>query len=456
MTHIDFHPLQSYVAVCCGPRVQCFDGTYPNSDPMRTFSKFKGASYGVSFRNDGRLLVVGGEEGRIRVFDEQSKALMKQFYGHNGAVRVSRFTPDRVFVMSAGDDKTVRKWDLGTEQLLWKTSLHTDSVRSGFVLESTPDVWVTGGYDKFVYGLDGRTQQQTFAVSLADPVEQMLSYGGDSNLAVANGNRVCIYDFRAFDRGPLVTLANHAKTVTCLATSDSETRLLTGSVDQSVKVWNLVAGSFECVLTQRFTAPVLSVGMAPSNQFFVVGMSDGLISMQHRPPPKTLAPEVEEDLYKNTRGHGVHHKPERGDFRVPTGVRIKRTKVDGFLRKFQYREALDASLSEKEPAGLTIALISDLIDRRALDASLTGRDDESLGAICDFLYAQITKSYYAEICIDVLDRILELYSSVFSQSKMLSEKFRRIQRKLDEEINLQKRYIELAAQLETTQTSSRK
>lgn len=43
------------------------------------------------------------------------------------------------------------------------------------------------------------------------------------------------YDVRAVDRGVLGLLSNHAKTVTCLSTADDESRLLSGSVDQTVK-----------------------------------------------------------------------------------------------------------------------------------------------------------------------------------------------------------------------------
>ena len=172
-THLAFHP-SNYVAVACGPRVVCFDGSFPNADPIRTFSKFKGAAYGVSFRADGKLLVAGGEEGKIRVFDESSKSIMKQFHGHVGAVRVASFTPDKVHVMSGGDDKSVRKWDLGTEQQIFSKIFHSDYVRSGFVLESTPDIWVTGGYDKRVIGMDTRTEETSWNLSLENPVEQVL------------------------------------------------------------------------------------------------------------------------------------------------------------------------------------------------------------------------------------------------------------------------------------------
>lgn len=131
----------------------------------------------------------------------------------------------------------------------------------------------------------------------------------------------------------------------------------------------MVSAEYECVLTQRFTSAILSMGMAPSNLFFVAGMADGVVSMQHRPPhksddqPQQSAPvhvgvgEAGEERVIVTRKSRVDYKPEKGDFRVVSGARIYQGKADAFLRKFEYRKALDAVL---ESSSNTPALIVSL------------------------------------------------------------------------------------------------
>lgn len=206
----------------------------------------------------------GAEDGRVRVFEDKSKNLMKQFRcrfssfvaavlltfkrGHSGPVRLSRFCPDKISVMSGGDDGTVRRWDLATEEQLFSVSFHSDSVRCGFVSEASPSVWLTGAYDKRVIALDTRTGQVSFQIDTEEGVEAMTSglfsriaslsdgvqVSGDSSIAVACGSAVKLYDMRAVDKGAFVTLANHSKTVTCL--DFNRTRLLSGSADHTVKV----------------------------------------------------------------------------------------------------------------------------------------------------------------------------------------------------------------------------
>lgn len=55
----------------------------------KNISKFVEAAYGGSFRTDGRLLVAGSEEAAVKLFDVQSKHLLRVFTGHTGPVSVT-------------------------------------------------------------------------------------------------------------------------------------------------------------------------------------------------------------------------------------------------------------------------------------------------------------------------------------------------------------------------------
>lgn len=50
----------------------------------KTISRFKEVAYSGSFRSDGKLLVAGGDEGSVRLFDVDSKSLLRLFKGHSG------------------------------------------------------------------------------------------------------------------------------------------------------------------------------------------------------------------------------------------------------------------------------------------------------------------------------------------------------------------------------------
>jgi U3 small nucleolar RNA-associated protein 15 len=50
----------------------------------KTLSRFKELAYCGSFRSDGRLMVAGGDEGHIRLFDIQGRNILRIFKGHKG------------------------------------------------------------------------------------------------------------------------------------------------------------------------------------------------------------------------------------------------------------------------------------------------------------------------------------------------------------------------------------
>ena len=54
-----------------------------NNQVLKTFAKFKEQAYSGSFRGDGKLLVAGGEEGCVRLFDVSRKALLRTFKEHS-------------------------------------------------------------------------------------------------------------------------------------------------------------------------------------------------------------------------------------------------------------------------------------------------------------------------------------------------------------------------------------
>lgn len=53
-----------------------------SQEPIKTFSRFKDTAYCATFRQDGRLLVAGSEDGAVQLFDISGRAPLRQFEGH--------------------------------------------------------------------------------------------------------------------------------------------------------------------------------------------------------------------------------------------------------------------------------------------------------------------------------------------------------------------------------------
>lgn len=80
----------------------------------RTISRFKDVVYTAAFRGDGKLLVAGGEEKDLKVFDTGTGGMLRMLKGHTRAVHTCHFADDKVHLMSGGDDAVVRFWDVSS------------------------------------------------------------------------------------------------------------------------------------------------------------------------------------------------------------------------------------------------------------------------------------------------------------------------------------------------------
>lgn len=68
--------------------------------------------WAVAFSPDGRLLVSGGYDDNLHLFDVRNGKLLRQFKGHTNAVLSAGFSPDGKTLVTASKDGTVKLWNV--------------------------------------------------------------------------------------------------------------------------------------------------------------------------------------------------------------------------------------------------------------------------------------------------------------------------------------------------------
>ncbi|MEM7537865.1 MAG: WD40 repeat domain-containing protein [Chloroflexota bacterium] len=122
--------------------------TLPASD-----RRHQGPIYSTAFSPDGSLVVSGGSDKTIRLWDAQTLEPMNILYGHTSSVLSVGFSPDGRRIVSGSSDQTVRIWDADSGEQLAQLDGHTQRVLSvGF----SPDGRriVSGDGSKFLWRLD--------------------------------------------------------------------------------------------------------------------------------------------------------------------------------------------------------------------------------------------------------------------------------------------------------------
>ena len=198
-----------------------------------------------------------------------SRAILRTLDSHKQPVHITKFsTLDHTQVLSCSDDNTVKLWDVPSQSAVTTFTSHTDYVRSGQFSTSSPHLLLTGSYDGTIRLFDSRSGEaemtfgrQNATSSSTAPVEQVLMFPSGTVVLSSAGPILRVWDLVAGGKC-MRAMSNHQKTVTSLAFNGNASRLLTGSLDHMVKVYDV--GTYKVVHTMRYPAPVLSLAVSVS------------------------------------------------------------------------------------------------------------------------------------------------------------------------------------------------
>lgn len=404
--YIDFSPQEPHhFAVTCSVRVQVYNPI--TKLVTKNLSRFRENAYGAIFRNDGTLILAGGEEKNVKLFDVSTKSMLRLFKGHSAPVHRVAFIYSHPHVASFSDDKSVRVWDVPTENTLHTFIGHTDYIRAGVVNPDVPNIILSGGYDNIVKMWDTRTDKEVMTMNHGGPIESLLFLPNGGMFLSSGGTDIKIWDVLAGGklRG---ALAQHHKTITCMKLASNGKRLLSGSLDRHVKIYDI--SSFKVVHTLDYSNGVVSLGISPDDVTVAAGLVDGIIAIQRRND------EIEGDKTPkkvSSFQYAANQYTYEVDEVVPDLSYEKEAKYDYHLRKFEYSKALGAALlpyvSTKHPER-TVAVLRELLKRKAFNKALSDRDPKVIKQLVRFFIKHIADLRFSKFLIQIADNFLDIIS----------------------------------------------
>ncbi|KAJ7525110.1 hypothetical protein O6H91_17G036800 [Diphasiastrum complanatum] len=132
----------------------------------------KESVYALAINDAGTVLVSGGTEKVIRVWDPRSGSKQMKLKGHTDNVRTLLMDSSGRLCISGSSDSTIRLWDLGQQRCIHSYAVHTDSV---WALASSPSFShvYSGGRDLSVYLTDLSSRESTLLCMEQHPVLQL-------------------------------------------------------------------------------------------------------------------------------------------------------------------------------------------------------------------------------------------------------------------------------------------
>lgn len=77
---------------------------------------------------DENMLISFGDDKIIKLWDLKKFKFMQTFKGHNNIIRSAVFSPDSRMMVSGGDDKYLRMWDIEKNKQVFVVQAHNDQI----------------------------------------------------------------------------------------------------------------------------------------------------------------------------------------------------------------------------------------------------------------------------------------------------------------------------------------
>ncbi|XP_004494665.1 uncharacterized protein [Cicer arietinum] len=143
----------------------------------------KESVYALAMNEGGTILVSGGTEKVVRVWDTRSGSKILKLKGHTDNIRALLLDPNGRYCLSGSSDSMIRLWDIGQQRCVHSYAVHTDSV---WALASTPTFShvYSGGRDFSLYLTDLQTRESSLLCTGEHPILQLALH--NDNIWVAS------------------------------------------------------------------------------------------------------------------------------------------------------------------------------------------------------------------------------------------------------------------------------
>jgi len=197
-----------------------------------------GAVRSVSFSPDGHKLLSASDDKSLKFWATHKQKFIRSFRGHQNWVRSAKFSPDGAsdVIVSGSDDKTVKLWDQRQANCT-----HTFYEHGGFVnqvaFHPSGTCIASAGSDAAVRIWDIRTHRLAQYYSIHGTAVNSLAFHPNGQWLMTSGSDGTCKLLDVLEGRTVFTLHGHSGPATACAFSRRGDRIASGSVDESVVIW---------------------------------------------------------------------------------------------------------------------------------------------------------------------------------------------------------------------------
>jgi WD40 repeat protein len=252
---------------------------------ISTLEGHSGCVRSVTFSHDGKLLASGSEDGTVKIWDVDAAKSLKTLTGHVGKVWSVAFSPipptplikggEGGILVSGGEDNTIKIWEVDTGECRKTLTGHENWVRSVAFSADGLRI-VSGADDNAVKVWDVYTSKCDLTLQGHENWVRSVAFSTDGQEIVSGGDDNTVRVWNAQTGQCQSILYGHDNRVWSVAFSLDGRRIASGSDDQTVRTWDAQTG--QCLTkVGGYSNWILSVAFSPTGQYLASGGEDKMV-----------------------------------------------------------------------------------------------------------------------------------------------------------------------------------
>ena len=213
----------------------------------------------------------------LRVWDLETGLEQAALTGHERRVWAVAVTPDGATLLSGGDDRTVRVWDVanGRERAVAVLTGHTEVVWSVAVTEDGA-TGISGSADGTVRVWDLATTHCRGKLTGHTGQVNTVAVTRDGKKAISGGDDRTLRVWDVATGRELAKLTGHTGHVETVAVTRDGKKAISGGDDRTLRVWDLEAGR-QCAIFTGHTGTVRKVAVTPDGSTAISSEAGGVV-----------------------------------------------------------------------------------------------------------------------------------------------------------------------------------
>jgi len=219
------------------------------------------------FMADKNILLSGGEDNIVTLWDPATLEITSTFTGHQGPIKSLDVSPDGKYLASGSTDRTIRIWNISTGDLVYELKGHRKDVNS---LQFSPDgkKLISGSADQTII-LWNLTNGSMINTKEAHKIWiSCVRFSKDGNLVASSGYDKLIRIWTVPELNPVSTLKGHNNWVQSIDFTPDGKNLISGGHDQLIILWDAATGKM-LYKSEKQGQIVLSVDVSPNQPDFI-------------------------------------------------------------------------------------------------------------------------------------------------------------------------------------------